>query len=219
VSAGSPAPSVSTSTEHPFVCEYVEWVDVYNQPQDHRLADDRAVRIRPIRPDDRERLQLSHTRLSDESRYRRFMSSKPHLSTSDARYLVDIDGCDHYALVATVPDPDGEAIVAVARFVRLPEDPRTAEFAIVVSDAWQRRGLARELMARLAAAAVARGVQRFSAVVLPDNVAIRRVIERLADGPIIRRRAGNVLELDFALPTHGDAGSAAPAMIAVCAGS
>lgn len=65
------------------------------------------VVIRPIRADDSERLQLSHERLSSESRYRRFMSSKPHLTAADTRYLVDVDGCDHFALVATVAEPGG----------------------------------------------------------------------------------------------------------------
>jgi RimJ/RimL family protein N-acetyltransferase len=186
------------------------------------LPDGRVVTIRPIRADDLERLQLSHARLSELSRYRRFMSSKPRLSPADAHYLVDIDGCDHYALVATVAEPEGEAIIAVARYVRLAGEPDVAEFAIVVGDAWQGRGLGAELLGRLADAAVTRGVERFYATILADNVAIRRLIERLADGPINRRRDGNILEVDFPLPTRGDISPpnrGARAIIATCAGS
>jgi RimJ/RimL family protein N-acetyltransferase len=178
--------------------------------------------IRPIRPDDTERLRLSHERLSEESRYRRFMSSKPSLSASDARYLVDIDGCNHYALVATVAEPDGEAIIGVARYIRLRGNPAVAEFAIVVGDAWQRRGLAGELLGRLADAAVTRGVTRFCATILVDNMAISRVIERLAAGPVSRRRQGSVLEVEFPLPTRepiDPPAGRAPAMIAAWAGS
>lgn len=169
------------------------------------LPDGRVVTIRPIRADDELRLRQSHDRLSPESRYRRFMASKPHLSASDARYLVAVDGCDHYALVATVSEPDGEAIVAVARFVRLPHDPRTAEFALVVGDDWQRQGLGGELLGRLADAAVARGVESFCATVLADNLGIRRLIDRLAGGPVRRRRDGNVFEVEFDLPRRGRA--------------
>ena len=178
--------------------------------------------IRPIRPDDTERLQGFHARLSDESRYRRFMSSKPSLSASDARYLVDIDGCNHYALVATVAELDGEAIIGVARYIRLPGDPATAEFAIVIGDAWQGAGLAGELLGRLADAALTRGVGRFSATILADNLAISRVIERLAAGPVSRRRQGNLVEVEFPLPTREDIDppvGSAPAMIAGWAGS
>lgn len=179
------------------------------------LPDGRVVTIRPIRPDDAERLRRSHERLSAESQYRRFMSSKPTLTSADARYLVAIDGCDHYALVATTPEPDGEAIVGVARFVRLPANPATAEFAIVVGDAWQRQGLAGELLGRLADAAVTRGVDRFEAIVLADNLPIQMLIRDLADGPVTRHLDGNVLDLAFPLPTRRDA----PAIIAGCAGS
>ena len=184
--------------------------------------------IRPIRPDDRERLQISHERLSEESRYRRFMTSKPTLSAADANYLVDIDGQDHHALVATLAEPDGETIIGVARYIRLPQHPEIAEFAIVVADAWQGQGIGRELLGRLADAAVTRGVQRFTATIFAGNMPIRHLIERLAAGPIIRSREGNVLELEFPLPARreavpvirrGDEEPGAPAMIAACAGS
>lgn len=176
--------------------------------------------IRPIRPDDRERLRLSHARLSEESRYRRFMAAKPQLSMADASYLVDIDGCDHYALVATVAEPGGEEIVGVARFIRLSDRSDAAEFAIVIGDAWQRQGLAGELMGRLADAAVSRGVERFCATILADNHGIRRVIEQLAAGPVRRRRSGSTIEVEFPLPTRQAAGASpdGPAIIAGCAG-
>ncbi|MFZ0088440.1 MAG: GNAT family N-acetyltransferase [Solirubrobacteraceae bacterium] len=177
------------------------------------------VTIRPIRPDDRERLQRSHQRLSPESRYRRFLAAKPDLTATDAGHLVDIDGRDHYALVATVAEGDDEAIVAVARFVRLPKEPRTAEFAIVVGDPYQHEGLGGELLGRLADAAVTRGVDRFHAITLADNLAIRRLITRVADTPPDWHRDGAVAEVDFVLPQRRDAGPPAPAIIAGCAGS
>ncbi len=200
----------------------------------HALPDGRVVDIRPIRPDDRERLQLSHERLSDQSRYRRFMTAKPVLTAADASYLVDIDGRDHYALVATVAEPDAaeEAIIGVARYIRLPRHPEIAEFAIVVGDAWQGQGIARELLGRLADAAVTRGVRRFSATIFSDNMPIRHLIDGLAAGPVVRHREGNVLEVEFPLPTRepdapdvvitrgdGEGERGAPAMIAACAGS
>ena len=175
--------------------------------------------IRPIQADDSERLQLSHTRLSPESRYRRFMSSKPHLTTADARYLVDIDGCDHYALVATTADPEGEAIVAVARFVRLPGEPDVAEFAIVVGDAWQGQGLGAELLGRLADAAVTRGVHEFVATMFADNVAIQRLVQRIAVQVTRHERSGEVLEMRFALPTRHDVAAPQPAIIGAWDGS
>jgi RimJ/RimL family protein N-acetyltransferase len=197
----------------------------------HTLNDGRMVAIRPIGPDDHERLRASHARLSPESRYRRFLATKPELSSADARYLVEVDGSDHLALVATLPDEPGEPIVAVARYIRLPHDPTAAEFAVVVGDDYQRQGLAGELMKRLAHAAVGCGVKRFRATMLADNIAIQRVTANLAAGPLKRRQLDSLTEVEIELAVAGDAatspspgrttgtGRAAPAIIAACAGS
>ena len=175
------------------------------------------VVIRPIRADDIERLQAAHGRLSPLTRYQRFLTSKPYLSAADAAYLSAVDGRDHYALVATFADgPDAdEAIIAVARFVRSPDDAAAAEFAIVVGDDWQGDGIGRELMGRLVDAAVTRGVLRFQATMLADNIAIQRLAERFAAGPLRRVRTGNTFEVEFELPLR----SPVTAMIAGCAGS
>ncbi|HEX3977021.1 MAG TPA: GNAT family N-acetyltransferase [Solirubrobacteraceae bacterium] len=203
----------------------------------YALSDGRVVVIRPIRADDVERLRDAHGRLSPLTRYRRFMTSKPSLSSADAMYLANIDGSDHYALVATFAEHEGDEaapIIAVARFVRSPEDSAAAEFAIVVGDDWQGEGLGGELMGRLVDAAVTRGVRRFQATMLADNLAIHRLSERFAAGPLRRLRRGNTFEVEFDLPTRSPvappaspapfkrpAGETprAPAIIAGCAGS
>ncbi|HEY3771427.1 MAG TPA: GNAT family N-acetyltransferase [Solirubrobacteraceae bacterium] len=156
--------------------------------------------IRPIDAGDDERLRDSHERLSPETRYRRFLAVKPHLTSADVRYLVDIDGRSHVALVATLPEADGAPIVGVARFIRIPDEPEVAEVAIVVDDALQHRGVGTELLARLAEQAVARGVRRFRATMLADNVAVHRLFESLSDGPVDRRRQGEISEMEFPLP-------------------
>jgi acetyltransferase len=185
----------------------------------YALPDGRVVVIRSIRPDDVERLRAAHGRLSPLTRYRRFMTSKPYLSAADATYLADIDGRSHYALVATFAEQEGDEgapIIAVARFVRSAGDTAVAEFAIVVGDDWQGAGIGRELMGRLVDAAVTRGVRRFQAMMLADNVAIQRLAERFAAGPLRRLRRGSTFEVEFDLPTRSPHTTA---MIAGCAGS
>jgi RimJ/RimL family protein N-acetyltransferase len=190
----------------------------------HALHDGRKVEIRPIRPDDAGRLREAHTRLSPETRYQRFLTAKPALSAADARYLVEVDGSDHFALVATArsgerPSADG-SIVAVARFVRAATDPTTAEFAVVVGDEYQGQGLATGLLDRLACAARERGVRRFRATTLADNVPVHRLLRRLARGELTQSRRGAITEIKVELPTRiGERRSRAPAMIAACAGS
>jgi RimJ/RimL family protein N-acetyltransferase len=162
------------------------------------LRSGRSVAIRPIRPDDLNRLRAAHDRLSPESRYSRFLAAKPHLSLADARYLVEVDGRDHFALVAT-SSADPEQILGVARFVRSREDPRVAEFAIVVGDAFQREGLASQLLERLADAALEQGIERFTATTLATNEAVHRLIRRLAGRLPIARHLGHLDEFEFDL--------------------
>jgi RimJ/RimL family protein N-acetyltransferase len=161
--------------------------------------DEQKISIRPIRADDGDRLRASHARLSPESRYRRFLASKPELSSADAQYLADIDGCSHFALVATLDDPEG-SIIAVARFVSIPDAPGTAEFAIVVGDDYQGKGLATELLTQLAEAAAERGVHRFRATMFADNVPVRRMLHRLAVGDPREARMGSTSEIEIDLP-------------------
>ena len=82
------------------------------------------------------------------SRYRRFLAPIDHLSDQQLAYLTQVDHIAHEALLA-IDTATGED-VAVARFIRDPEDPSRAEVAIVVFDRWQGRGVGRTLADRLA---------------------------------------------------------------------
>jgi acyl-CoA synthetase (NDP forming)/RimJ/RimL family protein N-acetyltransferase len=132
------------------------------------LRDGRPVRIRPIAPDDAERLAAFHRSLSEETVYFRFFAPYPELTERDLFRFTHVDHTDRVALVATVR---GE-LVAVARYDRI--DDRDAEVAFVVRDDHQGRGLGSVMLEHLAAAARERGVERFVAEVLPNN---RRMLQ------------------------------------------
>lgn len=146
----------------------------------HTLRDGTRVLLRPIEPADKERLTVALGRLSHEMIRRRFLAAKPRFSTGELRYLTEIDGRDHLAIVAVLPD-DPESIVAVARCVRLPDVPQTAEFAIVVGDPFQGRGLGTLMVRALADAARAAGIRRFAATMLSDNAAVRRLMATITE--------------------------------------
>jgi RimJ/RimL family protein N-acetyltransferase len=118
--------------------------------------------------------------LSDESRQMRFLTAKPRLTKGDLRYLTEVDGRDHLALVALETE-DPTHIAAVGRFVRDRERPDTAEFAIVVGDAYQRQGLGRALGQALSAQARARDIHRFTATVLSENEAVQKLITSIGE--------------------------------------
>lgn len=146
------------------------------------LTDGTQVTLREIRPDDKGLLAAGHARLSEQSRLRRFLGAKPRLTSSDLRYLTEVDGTNHYAVVAVV----GADIVGVARWVRLVDDPLEAEAAVVVGDRLQGKGLGKLLARQMADAASANGIRRIRASILSDNppaLALMKVIgERLTDG-------------------------------------
>jgi RimJ/RimL family protein N-acetyltransferase len=172
-----------------------------------RLRSGREVAIRPIRRDDGVRLEAAYAELSPDSRYRRFLATKPQLTPEEVRYLTHVDGRDHVALIAT-PADDPERIVGVGRFVRLEEDPTAAELAIVVVDPYQGEGLGTELIGRLADAATRRDVVRFTASVLADNEPIHRLLHSLAGRFAEQRRSGGVQELSVDLGPSPDISSA-----------
>ena len=152
------------------------------------------MRIRPIEPTDKEALAAGLGRLSDETVRWRFLTPKPRLSAAELRYLTEIDGHDHVAYVA-VPDEHPDWIVAVGRFVRDREDPSSAEFAIVVGDAYQRRGLGSALARSLIEAAREHGVARFTATSLSDNVAVRRLIATISEHLVYDRHSSGIDEV------------------------
>ena len=143
------------------------------------LRDGARATLRPIAPDDKELLAASFARLSEQSRYRRFMTTKSVLSEAELDYLVDVDHKDHEAIVAIDP-ATGEGL-GVARYIRSTDDAELAEVAVTVADDWQGRGLGRALLDRLSYRARREGVRRFSALIQGENRASIRLLESLGD--------------------------------------
>jgi len=148
----------------------------------HLLTDGHRVLIRPIEPSDKTELAAGLDDLSDLTVYRRFLSAKTRFTSAELRYLTEVDGHDHAAFVAELlSDPERPGrIAAVARWVRLDDEPEVAEAAIVVADVLQRRGLGSILAERLAETAAQEGVRRFTATMLSDNHAAKRLMARLS---------------------------------------
>lgn len=137
------------------------------------LSDGGTVHVRPIRPDDDERLVAFHNRQSQESIYYRFFSVHPRLSAREVRYFTEIDYHDRLAFVALL----GDEMVAVARYEPTGR-PGVAEAAFIVDDAHHGRGLATLLLEYLVVAAREAGYDTLTATVLPGNTAMLTTFRR-----------------------------------------
>jgi acetyltransferase len=140
----------------------------YHLVTDMTLADGSIVTIRPIRPEDAEIESDFVRNLSDESRYYRFMDSLHELSPQMLLRLTRVDYDRHLALVAVTRIERREVEIAAARYV-VADDGKDCEFAIVVADAWQRKGIGSHLMHVLIDAARHRGLCSMHGDVLASN--------------------------------------------------
>jgi acetyltransferase len=140
-------------------------------------ADGTAVTLRRIEPSDLALEQEFVNGLSRQTGYQRLLSSR-HLSPEEVRRFTEIDVEREYALIATTRDPAGEREIGVARYVKEP-DSDAAEFAIVLADDWQGRGLGHRLLSSLVAQAKRRGVRRLFGTTLSGNKAMLALAHRV----------------------------------------
>jgi RimJ/RimL family protein N-acetyltransferase len=161
-------------------CTQARWIERNPGCVLKRLPDGALILIRPIRADDKRMLEDGLRHLSDESVQRRFLTIKRSFSRSELRYLTEVNGRDHVALVAEFPGDSVRRLIAVARFVRLADDPTSAEVAITVADDWQRRGVGTQLAELLTEEARHNGIRRFTATMASDNIAAHRLMRRMS---------------------------------------
>ena len=153
-----------------------------------RLRDGTEAAIRHIRPDDKERLRAAFRALEPASIYTRVFHAKKDLSDDELRRLTEVDPAKEAALVVTVDD----RIIAVGRYITTGD--RSAEVAFTVEEDFQRNGLAGTLLRELAQIARERGVARFEAFVLPENLPMLGVFER-SGLPMKRRYEDGAIRL------------------------
>ncbi|HEX2850418.1 MAG TPA: GNAT family N-acetyltransferase [Acidimicrobiales bacterium] len=137
------------------------------------LSDGSTVHIRPIRPDDGDRLVRFHSRLSPDTQYLRFFSPHPVLLPREIDRFTHVDYWNRFAIVAVRNDE----FVGVARYDRQP-DSDEGEVAFVIEDAQQGKGLGMLLLEHLAAAARRRNITRFVAETLPMNSRMLQVFRQ-----------------------------------------
>ncbi len=165
---------IPTTAVRPYPARYVSpW----------KLKDGTPVTIRPIRPEDEPAMVHFHETLSERSVYYRYF----HLINLEQRTTHErltricfIDYDREMALVAERRNPEtGESeILGVGRLSRV-FGVNEGEVAVLVSDAWQGRGLGKELLSRLLIVGADEKLDRLSADILPENRDVQRLCQKL----------------------------------------
>ena len=158
-----------------------------------KLDDGTRLQLRPIRPEDAELEKAFIAGLSERSMRLRFLSGLRALTPQMLARFTQIDYDREMAFIAAEGERSREREVGVCRYIALP-DGETCEFAIVVADEWQSRGLGRRMMARLMEVAAARGLKTMVGYVAAENTGMLELcaalgfeIEREPDDPHTRR--------------------------------
>jgi GNAT superfamily N-acetyltransferase len=176
--------------------------------KDVTLEDGTVVTIRPIRPADKEALRTGILALSSRTRFLRFHGAVVDPSPAVLRYLTEVDGEHHVALVATMPSHDLKEMegVGVARFVRDASDPTVAEAAVTVADAMQGKGVGTALLRELARRARGLGVRAFRAEVLDDNKPMLELLRSAHAAELSHDRESGTMCFEIAIdePTRLD---------------
>lgn len=168
-------------------------------PLETTLEDETAVRIRFVRPEDKELIRRGLREFSEESLYHRFFTPVITFSDEHLKYLTEVDYRDHCAigiLDISEAEPHG---IGLARYIRLKDEPNVAEAAVSIVDAYQGRGAGSLLLAALSQLGAENGINIFRGYLIDDN---RRFIRYLSGLGALRQQAsGSVVELDLPVYT------------------
>ena len=141
------------------------------------LRDGSRVPVREVRAGDAAALKRLVGRSSARSVYLRYFGPMKELSEAQARRFAEVDGVRRYALVALDPEDEGQ-IIAVVRYDREGETG-AAEYAALVEDRFQGRGLGIGLTKKLIQAAREHEIERLHALVLPENTGMLHLLRSL----------------------------------------
>ena len=135
------------------------------------------VRFRPLRPSDEEEMRRLFYRFSDESVYYRYFTPLKTMPHSRMQSYVNVDYSKDMSIVGVVGEPGQGRIIAEARYIKDPHSPY-GDVAFIVDEHYQGYGIATYMYQKLMRLAKERGLQGFTADVLPANKSMMRVFEK-----------------------------------------
>jgi acetyltransferase len=147
-----------------------------------QLKDKTPVTIRPIRPEDEPLIRAFHGTLSEESvylRYAHLIKFSHRIAHTRLTRICFIDYDREMALVADHEDEQGNhQILGVGRLSQI-KGTHSAEFGMLISDQYQRKGLGTEFLRQLLHIGKQEKLERIVAYILPENRPMQKICQRL----------------------------------------
>ncbi|HYA85607.1 MAG TPA: GNAT family N-acetyltransferase [Nitrospirota bacterium] len=154
-----------------------------------------SMLLRPVRLSDEHLLKDFFYSLSNDSMYRRFISSRTDMHHDRLQPFVVIDYTKEMVILAVIPQDEKEVIVGMAQYL-IDETRHTAEVAFVVRDEYQRKGIGASLLAYITYLGKKKGLLGFTAAVLMENQQMLHLFEKMGF-MIDKHMEGGVYELSM----------------------
>ena len=178
-------------------------------PERWTAADGTVITVRSISAEDLALEQEFVDGLSASTGYQRLMSAR-RPSLEELRRFTDINPERELALIATTPVQGRERQIGVARYVKEESSPGDAEFAIVLSDDWQGRGLGAKLLGSLLVAAKNDGVRRLVGTTMSENSGMLALGRKLGFKLAKDSSSATITNMTVDLTAWSPAGAAPP---------
>jgi acetyltransferase len=172
-----------------------------------RLRDGSLAVIRPAAAGDAAAIQALVRSLTPTSRYSRFFSGVQELSPEWLERFSRAEPRGDVSLLATVLRDGRETLVGMGQYAADPW-PKRCDFAVLVADEWQGRGIGRRLLGNLECLAREAGFERIEGEVLAHNSAMLGLAHAM--GYEARRHRESALFLHLSLPLAGAARGCSP---------
>lgn len=162
-----------------------------------KLKNGKAVFIRFLNKSDKEYIEKGYKELSYKSQYFRFISPPSSLSDKYLKYLTEIDNKNHVALIAFALEKPLKRAIGVARYIKLIDNPGSAEYAITVADLYQNQGLGTILFNLLIDHAKGNNINILTGYILSENYAMLKIVRH--HNIHVQREEGSLLKVDLPL--------------------
>jgi RimJ/RimL family protein N-acetyltransferase len=175
-------------------------IDVRSYSVEETLKNGTKVRVRCVRPDDKERISEAFRKLETESIYKRFFQYKRTVTDEDLKAATEIDFENEVALMITIGEKENETIIGAGRYVAFDAAgaQRSAEVAFMVEEDYHGLGIAGITLKHLARIAKDKGIVQFHAEVLRGNEGMLAVFKR-SGLPMKKEYAEGVVHITMSL--------------------